>query len=301
MAPQKHPAVTKYLAALKAALDERPGAAAAEALADAGEFLESEWASLRRQAHFFSNDALYQHFVRKLGAPRAMAVEYGGDATLTADSSAYAPHETPVRRRSTQARRYALLAVPFVVATAAVFLLRGEATSAAAPKFTTVGSVAGASPFPFPNVHWADRVVSFVRGKPGSEGKAYPDGVLNAPDCFNHEAQPERVACLGSGGEIVIEFVDRRLIDAPGNDLLVIELGYMEPVFVAVSEDGQRWLEVGTTGGSLGKVDLAAFDAAGREFRFVRVRDARCSKVHATGRAGADVDAIGAIHTVRAK
>ena len=235
------------------------------------------------------------------GRPAALAAEYGGDDPPADESVANtdrADASTRMRRRRTLS--YTLLAATMVACAAAV-LLRGNATSAGAAPYITVGSVAGGTTFPFEDVHWAERLVFFAGGTPGSQQSTRPDAALGAPDCVNTETQPERVICLGRRGELVVEFLDRCAIDGPGADLVVIELGYSEPVFVDVSEDGESWLETGATRGHWGTIDLAAIDAGDRKFRFVRLRDAGSNKSRDTVCPGADVDAIGAIHTVSAQ
>jgi hypothetical protein len=117
----------------------------------------------------------------------------------------------------------------------------------------------------------------------------------------NTTTQPDRLTCLGRGGELVVDFGDRRVVDGPGPDLVVIELGYFEPVRVAVSEDGKSWVDVGSTQAHWGELDLAHADAGDRSFRFVRLRDAESTRSRDMNSPGADVDAVGALHTIPTK
>ncbi len=302
MSPEAHPAVAKYLAALKAELEARPGTAAEEAFADAREFLDSEWRSLRRQAHFFSDHALYQHFVRKLGEPCALAAEYTpSDAprfvadVAAAEPADNAPTATPARRRR-RTLSYALFVAPLVIAVSAAALLRHGATSGG------LASASAAAPASLDGLHWAERIASFVVGDPAGVRAAHPEAALGPPDCHDTVRESDRYVTLGASGELVVEFVERYLIDGPGVDLLVYELGIAEPYFVAVSEDGVDWVDIGAVAGSAGMLDLAVAGAPDRAYRFVRVRDALSGSDSYGGVSpGADVDAIGAIHSIPAR
>jgi hypothetical protein len=67
---------------------------------------------------------------------------------------------------------------------------------------------------------------------------------------------------------------------------------------VAVSRDGKQWIEVGRAKGAESEIDLAPFVHPGDRFRFVRIVDAKCINVSHNRFPGADIDAVGALHSV---
>ncbi|MDD9937534.1 MAG: cell surface protein [Myxococcales bacterium] len=94
-----------------------------------------------------------------------------------------------------------------------------------------------------------------IRFDPGAEAgygeEDLPDVVLGAPDGRGTMMGALDVLSLGIGGEIVLGFGDRAIVDGDGPDFLVFEnsfwpAGDAEAVFaelgeVAVSPDGERW------------------------------------------------------------
>jgi len=146
-------------------------------------------------------------------------------------------------------------------------------------------------------VRWATAARDFVAGSPASTRAFVADDLLGAPD---YRREPDTgYAALGHGGSVVLDFGDHPLIDGPGMDLVVIEIGpvsSVEPVTVEVSSDGARWQMVGSTAGQRSTLDLASTAKAGDRFRFVRVRDAEAGLSKDTAWPGADLDAVGALH-----
>lgn len=109
----------------------------------------------------------------------------------------------------------------------------------------------------------------------------------------------EGFVALGQGGTLVVEFVDALLCDREGADLKIVEIGPLaEPFEVAVSRDGKQWIEVGRAKGAESEIDLAPFVHPGDRFRFVRIVDAKCINVSRNRWPGADIDAVGALHSV---
>ena len=86
----------------------------------------------------------------------------------------------------------------------------------------------------FPNgaASFADKVTSFQPGTPLPVEKARDaDQALGVPDF--HSVQDTGYVSLGRGGVITVEFVDNRLVDVPGNDLYIFEVGpEVESTFV---------------------------------------------------------------------
>jgi hypothetical protein len=101
-----------------------------------------------------------------------------------------------------------------------------------------------------------DRVASFTPGVNAGFGAAYyPGNVLGAPHgTLNAQtpnfSQPDLLS-LGTGGQIVLEFTNTRVVDGPGPDFTVFEnpvqpisdpnQSFVDSATVAVSEDGTSW------------------------------------------------------------
>ena len=67
---------------------------------------------------------------------------------------------------------------------------------------------------------------------------------------------------------------------------------------MAVSRDGKQWVAVGRAKGAESEIDLAPYIRAGDRFRFVRLTDAKSVMASNNSFPGADIDAIGALHSV---
>jgi len=144
------------------------------------------------------------------------------------------------------------------------------------------------------------------------------------PDCGSLD-----VVSLGYEGTIVVSLDDVEIVDGPGPDLLVFENpfpAWIEPGFVAVSDDGENWTEwpcepqnvdggypfcagahavLSNPGNGISPTDPAvaggdAFDLADigvTQARYVRIRDSGFS--HYGGDTGGfDLDAVAAVHSV---
>ena len=99
---------------------------------------------------------------------------------------------------------------------------------------------------------FASEVISFTPGEGAGFGEDdFPDIVLGAPGPGAEQQPSLDVLTLGTGGEIILGFGDRVIVDGPGPDFSVHENpfwpgGSQENVFaefgeVSVSEDGQEW------------------------------------------------------------
>ena len=164
--------------------------------------------------------------------------------------------------------------------------------------------VIGGVEFPEGEASFADRVVSFELNDATGVEAPYddPEAALGVPD-YTNTSTPNFVslgnAAVGSeSSELILEFVDNRLIDVEGDDLYIFEAGpSVESTNVAVSEDGETWFELGAIQGDTRGVDLSNFSQVpqGALLRFVRLRDVAGSVTSAAPYGGPDIDAVGAI------
>lgn len=147
--------------------------------------------------------------------------------------------------------------------------------------------------FPMGDVSFADEIVSFAPGDPdGDAASDRPEAVLGVPDYS--DADESGFLTLGCTGDLVVAMTDNSLIDIPGPDLYVFEIGPdTEATAMAISEDGEDWIRVGRIAGGKAEIDIAPYVDAGASFRYIRLVDLKqaCN----TRTPGADVDAIGAI------
>ena len=142
---------------------------------------------------------------------------------------------------------------------------------------------------------FADTVVSFTPGDPWSDQDPTQGTLALGMPNYKRGRGISTAITLGCSGTLQLQFTDNVLIDRPGPDLHVFEVGPdVEPTFVAVSTDGQNWQEVGKVEGGTASVDIAAVAEPGDVFRFVQLTDDGndCSGNYP----GADIDAVGAIH-----
>ncbi|MFQ5626910.1 MAG: OmpA family protein, partial [Methyloligellaceae bacterium] len=99
---------------------------------------------------------------------------------------------------------------------------------------------------------------------------------------------------LGCGGKLTLQLIDNALVDVPGPDLYVFEIGNaLEPTRLEISADGKKWTNVGRIAGGRADVDIAKWAKGGKSFRYVRLTDLRQDCDSKTP--GADIDAVGAI------
>lgn len=103
---------------------------------------------------------------------------------------------------------------------------------------------------------------------------------------------------LGCSGELVLKFTDNRLIDIPGPDLYVFEVGpAIEPTALAISNNNEDWVRIGNIGGGKAEIDIAPYVAGDESFSYVKLVDLREQCGGETP--GADIDAIGAIGSLQ--
>jgi OmpA-OmpF porin, OOP family len=104
--------------------------------------------------------------------------------------------------------------------------------------------------FPLGELSFADEVVAFKAGSPATTRAnfASPALALGPPDYVNEGRELEKPSsvALGCGGVLILKFLDNVLVDVPGPDLYVFEVGPdIEPTDLAISVDGNLWRELG--------------------------------------------------------
>jgi outer membrane protein OmpA-like peptidoglycan-associated protein len=152
--------------------------------------------------------------------------------------------------------------------------------------------------FPLGDASFADEIVDATPGKPAPRDARWSDSslALGPPNYVNRNAElkaPSGVT-LGCGGAVTFRFADNALVDVPGPDLYVFEVGpAIEATTLSISSDGQAWTVVGAIRGGTAEVDIAKVAVPGASYRYVRLVDlkAACGGPWP----GADVDAVGAI------
>lgn len=149
---------------------------------------------------------------------------------------------------------------------------------------------------PLGDLSFADEFIELRAGSP-SPDSTFLDGhqVLGPPDYVT--STDTTYLTLGCGGSVVFEFTDNVLVDGPGPDLHVFEIGPdVEGTAVEVSDDGDTWLAVGEISGGKSWIDISEVDTEIERFSFVRLTDleAACS----SSWPGADLDAVAATNSI---
>ncbi len=147
--------------------------------------------------------------------------------------------------------------------------------------------------FPLGATSFADQLVDYRVGQPRPKAKERRgENALGPPDF--EKAGDGRATTLGCSGTLILRFDDNVLVDQPGDDLHIFEVGKdVEPTYVAISKDGSDWIDLGAIGGGTASLDIAGVADAGMAYRYVRLVD---DGVDCKGRwPGADIDAVGAI------
>jgi OOP family OmpA-OmpF porin len=145
---------------------------------------------------------------------------------------------------------------------------------------------------PLGDLSFADEVVDFKRGD--------PDAITEACDSTQAIGLPdfagvaEHFTSLGCGGSLTLRFIDNALVNVPGPDLFVFEVGkFIETTQLYVSKDGQEWINAGAISGGVTAVDMGDSVKEGEVFHYVKLVDL---KTDCKGSwPGADIDAVAAI------
>lgn len=145
---------------------------------------------------------------------------------------------------------------------------------------------------PLGDLSFADEVVEFKRGDPDAITEACDSTLaLHLPD---FAGVAENFTSLGCGGSLTVRFIDNALVNVPGPDLFVFEVGkFIETTQLYVSKDGKEWINAGAISGGVTAVDMGDSVKPGDVFHYVKLVDL---KTDCKGSwPGADIDAIAAI------
>jgi hypothetical protein len=96
------------------------------------------------------------------------------------------------------------------------------------------------------------------------------------------------------GYYVLLEMVDNRLVDGPGDDLEIVELGRSESTFVSIGVEPDELRYVGEIGGGATTLDIGAVTAPGEELAYVLLCDGPDSDSEVPG---SDVDAVAALNS----
>lgn len=142
------------------------------------------------------------------------------------------------------------------------------------------------------DISFADEVVDFKRGNPDAVTEAC-DSML-AIGIADFAGVASNFTSLGCGGILSVRFTDNALINIPGPDLYVFEVGkYIETTQLYVSKDGKKWTNVGAISGGVSSVDIGDSVKKGEVFHYAKLEDLNTD---CKGNwPGADIDAIAAI------
>jgi hypothetical protein len=171
-----------------------------------------------------------------------------------------------------------------------------------------IGNSQGGAEFPLGAISFADELVSYDPVLVGSNPALPYRGATNAtglPDYAGSSSCSSAIDCtfvsLGDGGNIVLQFVNNRLIGSGDSavDLWIFEVGpQIEDTFVEISTNGVTWNSVGKVFGSSAGIDIDAFGfGPSNKFAFVRLTDDADEGGQTGTTVGADIDAVGAIST----
>lgn len=147
---------------------------------------------------------------------------------------------------------------------------------------------------------FVDRVIEAKQSGGQGYGPTYndPASVVGPPDWSGSAETGAFDLGEGSGGPcdgyVVAEFVDNRLVNGPGEDLRVFEVGSdREEMVVSIREAGGGWRELGLVDGATVEIDIDPVAELDEEFSQVRL----CESPASLGSFGADIDAIAAINS----
>lgn len=157
------------------------------------------------------------------------------------------------------------------------------------------------------DLSFADDYVRFTAAAGTKGDHANPAHALRVPDYD----EPTGYVSLGDAqpnlpeGQLVLEFTDNALVDGPGDDLAIFEIGPMgeaTDVYISATGRDRDWIYVGRALGGARTLDISGYAEPGVQYRFVLLCDVANGVSNAdsvrNGWAGPDIDAVGAINSV---
>lgn len=163
------------------------------------------------------------------------------------------------------------------------------------------------------DLSFADEYVRFNPAPATTGDHANPAHALRPPDYVSFSALNDTgYVSLGDAesnqphGQLVLEFIDNALVDGPGDDLAIFEIGpkgESADVYVSATGYDKDWIYVGQAPGGTSTLDLSGSEAVpGVVYRFVLLCDVVNGNSDGQSRqygwAGPDIDAVGAINSV---
>jgi len=159
----------------------------------------------------------------------------------------------------------------------------------------------------FKKISYADSIVFYDPGALGYHTGGEPaldyqdtDKALGEPDCKTDN--DSGFVSLGDGGTLVVKFSDNILINGPGADLQVFEVGRDEHVDVWVSQDNKIYIPLIKSETSDYTFEFNLQTENTYAYRYVKIRDIYddiMSSDSTDQTAGADIDAISALNTAK--
>ena len=142
---------------------------------------------------------------------------------------------------------------------------------------------------------FADTVVRYAPGinRPDPRSSHSDSTLALGPPNYAGELSPTTVS-IGYGGSLTLGFSDNAIVDGPGPDLAVYEVGAIpEPLRIAISQDDRVYVEAGILYGGEGLIDIAPVATPGARYRFVRITDMDVPRgVTRWGTPGPDIDTV---------
>lgn len=177
----------------------------------------------------------------------------------------------------------------------------------------SLAAIIGGVEFPQGEISFADGVVlydpAYSGGAIPSPSNSEPSNALGLPEvpgntsigaCSGDPSDCPFVS-LGSGGQLVLEFVDNVLTgsDSSDLDLWIFEVGPdVEDTYVDISSNGLDWFSVGKVFGTTSGIDIDSFGFTSADtFSYLRLMDDPLEGGTGGASVGADIDAVGAITT----
>ena len=142
---------------------------------------------------------------------------------------------------------------------------------------------------------FADTVIWYEPGiqRPNPRESSSDSTLALGPPDYAGEMSAAAVS-IGFGGSLTVGFVDNVLVDGPGPDLAVYEVGALpEPIRIAISQDGRDYVEAGVVYGGEGLLDISPVAQPGVNYHFVRITDTHSPEGPMRwGTPGSDIDAV---------